>query len=153
MNVFPSCNFAVRTQIVYACVCVRQGCRWFSHPIHYDYERKYFLYFLFFNTKTMLRKSLTCWDVLGHLWVGTQQHLLSSWHSVWVTSMTKTQTTNALVWSGFILYLFTLCKGRNHIPPLSCHNPPPPPSAFYLDDHHHHRLPDYRISHRSSAIC
>lgn len=96
MNVFPSCNFAVRMQrtlnvvCVRARVCVRQGCRWLFHPTHSDYEKKCFSLsflhiYIFAHTDSLLfseNSALTIPDLQGcagsqvpRLWVGTLQHL------------------------------------------------------------------------------
>lgn len=162
------CNFAVRTQ---RCVCVYVRQRVTSHPIHCVYEKKCFTLSLLHTHILAYTDSLFLFPYKGaaptipdsqgcagvrppRLCVDTQQHLEASRIQPARHPETKTQTTKAPAQSGSAFCLPLAEEEKTflslwvaitlHLCHLSALNP---------NDHHHQLLPDYRISHRSFAIC
>lgn len=160
MHVFASCNFAARMQrsVWGLSVCVHAG----DFLILYILEREVLHFEPLSHPHSCTHRLSLSASLLKHCsnnpwfaglsWRTTTTPLgaapLSSSHSVCVTPMMKTKRPPRHLHASRVRRKKCSLASWAAVT-LHLHHP----SALFPDDHHHHHLPDYRISHRSSAIC
>lgn len=166
MNVFcnPLCNFAVRVRrSVWVCLCLlvtfsshtlkRNASLWASCTFSFLHTQC--LSFCF-STERLLQLSLTGRAVpasdhhtRGSTPSGTSKQLVFSLYDTYDEDINHQSSS-----SEWVYILFTLWERKTPIRPPSWRNPPSPTPLWPLPRHPSHQLlPDYRISHRSCAIC